>query len=184
RRPSHRARAGRGRPRACRGPGVPPSASAEPWTACASPERRTSLRPSKLFHIRPARCPLRACSTPRGRGTCFAGSNAGMNPVDATLSAFSCVPCDEGAFAVRALGYVADAELLKGCLVMAILCGLWMSGRSPERTRDVRSRIVMTVGAAFTALCVARLLAVVLPFRARPFEMAGGDPTTAYRALE
>jgi undecaprenyl-diphosphatase len=42
----------------------------------------------------------------------------------------------------------------------------------------------MTVGAAFTALCVARLLAVVLPFRARPFEIAGGDPTAAYRALE
>jgi len=108
----------------------------------------------------------------------------GMNPVDAALSALSCVPCDERAFAVRALGFVADAELLKGCVLMAILCGLWMTGRGLERTREVRSRIVMTVGAAFTALCVARLLAVALPFRARPFEMTGGDPTVAYRALE
>jgi len=107
-----------------------------------------------------------------------------MNLIDATLSAFSCVPCDERAFSVRALGFVADAELLKGCLLMAILCGLWLSGCEPEGTRQVRSRIVMTVGAAFTALCVARLLAVILPFRARPFEMVGGDPAVAYRALE
>jgi undecaprenyl-diphosphatase len=107
-----------------------------------------------------------------------------MNPIDAALSSLSCVPCDEQAFAVRALGFVADAELLKGGLLMAILCGLWMSGREPGERRAIRSRVLMTVAGGFGALCVARLLALILPFRARPFEAAGGDPAVAYRALE
>jgi undecaprenyl-diphosphatase len=78
---------------------------------------------------------------------------------------------------------VADAELLKGGLLMAVLCGLWVAGREPGDPRGIRSRVVMTVAAAFGALCVARLLALVLPFRPRPFELAGTDPV-AYRALE
>jgi undecaprenyl-diphosphatase len=107
-----------------------------------------------------------------------------MNPIDAALSALSCVPCDERAFTVRALGFVADAELLKGALVMAILCGLWVRGREPGDPHGIRSRVVMTVAAGFAALCVSRLLAAALPFRPRPFEITGGDATVAYRALE
>ena len=105
-----------------------------------------------------------------------------MNPIDAALSALSCVPCDERTFAVRALGFVADAELLKGALVMAILCGLWVRGREPGDPHGIRSRVVMTVAAAFAALCVSRLLAAALPFRPRPFEVTGAP--VAYRALE
>jgi len=109
---------------------------------------------------------------------------AGMNAVDSALSAFSCVPCDDRLFAVRALDLLADAEVLKGGLLVAALCALWMSGRARDERRDVRTRVVMTVAAAFGALCVSRLLALALPFRARPFELAGGDATLPHRALE
>jgi membrane-associated phospholipid phosphatase len=107
-----------------------------------------------------------------------------MNALDSAFSALSCLPCDETAFAVRALGFLADAELLKGGFVMAILCALWMSGRGRAETMEIRGRIVATVAGAFGALCVARLLALVLPFRARPFDLAAGDAAPAFRALE
>jgi membrane-associated phospholipid phosphatase len=107
-----------------------------------------------------------------------------MNPVDSALSAFSCVPCDERLLVVRALGFVADAEVLKGGLLVALLCALWMTGRGRDETRAIRGRIVMTVAGAFAALCVSRLLALALPFRARPFEVAGGEATLGQRALE
>jgi undecaprenyl-diphosphatase len=106
-----------------------------------------------------------------------------MNASDSALSAFSCVPCDERLFTVRALDLLADAEVLKGGLLVAALCALWMTSRGGA-AREVRSRVVMTVAGAFVALCVSRLLALALPFRARPFELAGGDPALPHRALE
>ena len=107
-----------------------------------------------------------------------------MNAVDSALSAFSCVPCDDRLFTVRALDFLADADVLKGGLLVAVLCALWLTARGPEAARDVRGRIVMTVAGAFAALSVSRLLALALPFRARPFELAGGDPALPHRALE
>jgi undecaprenyl-diphosphatase len=107
-----------------------------------------------------------------------------MNPVDAALAGLSCVPCDERLFVVRALGFLADAELLKGGLVVAVLCALWMTSRGPVAARELRSRVVMTVAAGFAALFVSRVLALALPFRARPFDYAGGTPAFAPRALE
>lgn len=107
-----------------------------------------------------------------------------MNAIDAALSAFSCVPCDERLFLVRALGFVADAEVLKGGLLVAALCALWMSGRGRQAALEIRGRVIMTVAGAFAALCISRLLALALPFRARPFEVAGGEATLGHRALE
>jgi undecaprenyl-diphosphatase len=107
-----------------------------------------------------------------------------MNLVDATLEGLTCVPCDERLFVVRALGFLADAELLKGGLVVAVLCALWMTTRAPAAAREQRSRVVMTLAAGFAALFVSRVLALVLPFRARPFDFAGGSPAFAPRALE
>jgi undecaprenyl-diphosphatase len=107
-----------------------------------------------------------------------------MNVVDATLSVLSCVPCDERALVVRAVEFVADAELLKGGLLMAVLWGLWLAGRDARETAAIRGRIVMTVAGSFGALCAARLLALALPFRQRPFEAVASDGATALRALE
>ena len=107
-----------------------------------------------------------------------------MNPVDAALSGFSCVPCDERLFSVRVVGFVADAEVLKGALLVAALCALWMTGREGDEVRRVRGHVLMTLAGAFGALCVSRLLALALPFRARPFEMAPGAATLGHRSLE
>ena len=106
-----------------------------------------------------------------------------MNPIDAALSAISCVPCDARTFAVRAVGFVADAELLKGGVLVAILYGLWMTGRDLATTRAARSRVVMTLAGAFVALSVSRLLALALPLRSRPFEVTGDSVRSGARVL-
>jgi PAP2 superfamily len=108
----------------------------------------------------------------------------GVNPIEAALSALSCVPCDERLLSTRVLDFIADDELLKGGLLIAALCGLWMTGRDRVERLEVRGRVVMTVAGAFAALCVSRLLALLLPFRGRPFELVAGGPPWSYRALE
>ena len=115
-------------------------------------------------------------------GTWLAWS-LGVNPIDAALSVFSCVPCDDRVLSTRVLDFIADDELLKGGLVIAALCGLWMTGRDAERL-EVRGRVVMTVAGALAALCVSRLLALLLPFRGRPLELVASGPPSSYRALE
>jgi membrane-associated phospholipid phosphatase len=107
-----------------------------------------------------------------------------MNFLDSALSAFSCVPCDPGTVLNRIVMFVADAELLKGGVLMAVLWGLWLAGGDGPRTTEIRSRVLMTVAGGFAALCVARTLAVLLPFRSRPFEASPSDAPVAVRALE
>jgi PAP2 superfamily protein len=80
--------------------------------------------------------------------------------------------------------FVADAELLKGGVLMAVLWGLWLAGSDGRRTAEIRSRVLMTVASGFAALCVARTLALLLPFRSRPFETSASDAPVAVRALE
>jgi membrane-associated phospholipid phosphatase len=107
-----------------------------------------------------------------------------MNVVDSTLAAFSCVPCDAASVLNRIVMFVADAELLKGGVLMAVLWGLWLAGGDRRRATEIRSRVLMTVAGGFAALCVARLLAVLLPYRSRPFEAFASDAPVAVRALE
>jgi undecaprenyl-diphosphatase len=107
-----------------------------------------------------------------------------MNVLDSTLSVFSCVPCDPSTVLNRIVMFLADAELLKGGVVMAVLWGLWLAGGDVPRTTEIRSRVLMTVAGGFAALCVARSLALLLPFRTRPFESATADVPVAVRALE
>src|SRR2546428_3795750 len=107
-----------------------------------------------------------------------------MNVLDSTLSVFSCVPCDPSTVLNRIMMFLADAELLKGGVLMAALRGLWLAGGDAQRTMEISSRDLMTVAGGFAALCVARSLALLLPFRSRPFESATADVPVAVRALE
>ena len=120
----------------------------------------------------------------RGAAGTWLARSLGVNPVDAALSLFSCVPCDDRVLSTRVLDFIADDELLKGGLVIAALCGLWMTGRDRAERLEVRGRVVMTVAGAFAALCVSRLLALLLPFRGRPLELIASSPPWSYRALE
>ena len=107
-----------------------------------------------------------------------------MNVLDSTLSVFSCVPCDPTTVLNRIVTFLADAELLKGGVLMAVLWGLWLAGGDARRTTEIRSRVLMTVAGGFAALFVARSLALLLPFRSRPFETSAADVPAAVRALE
>ena len=100
------------------------------------------------------------------------------------LSGLSCVPCDPTTVLSRIVMFVADAEVLKGGVLMAVLWGLWFAGGEAWRTTEIRSRVLMTVAGGFAALCVARTLALLLPFQSRPFETSTSDMPVAVRALE
>jgi undecaprenyl-diphosphatase len=64
------------------------------------------------------------------------------------------------------LAFVSTNDLLKGCVLTAVVWGLWFQVSEDSRMR--RERIVATIAACFVALFLAKMLAVVLPFRPRP----------------
>jgi undecaprenyl-diphosphatase len=64
------------------------------------------------------------------------------------------------------VAFVSTNDLLKGCLLAAVVWGLWFQAASDPHVR--RERIVATILACFIALFLARIMAAVLPFRPRP----------------
>jgi undecaprenyl-diphosphatase len=64
------------------------------------------------------------------------------------------------------VGMVADLNLLKGGVFLALLAWIWCQPAPGQERR--RSLVVATLVGSFSALAVARMLAVVLPFRLRP----------------
>ncbi|HET7341254.1 MAG TPA: phosphatase PAP2 family protein, partial [Methylomirabilota bacterium] len=69
------------------------------------------------------------------------------------------------------LGVVADSELLKGGLFVALFWYLWFRAR--PRQNDTRAHVLATLAGAFAAVLVARSLALLLPFRLRPYGALG-----------
>lgn len=63
---------------------------------------------------------------------------------------------------------VANNNLLKGGVILALFWAAWFDGRDRYR----REILVCTIAAAFGALVVTRVLTVVLPFRERPLHTA------------
>ena len=73
---------------------------------------------------------------------------------------------------------MANANLLKGVVLMAILWGLWFhqtEGTTGGRTEpsERRARLIACCGVAILAVLIARLLAHVLPYRERPLHTSG-----------
>lgn len=63
--------------------------------------------------------------------------------------------------------WASTAPLVKGCVISAVLVALWC-GSSEEKLESRRTDVFVTLVAALTALFVARVLALSLPFRPRP----------------
>jgi undecaprenyl-diphosphatase len=64
------------------------------------------------------------------------------------------------------VAFVSANDLLKGGVLMAVLWGLWF--QTPRDAHTRRQQIVATIVACAVALFLARIMAVVLPFRVRP----------------
>src|SRR5512139_3227420 len=89
-----------------------------------------------------------------------------MNPFDPhVIRFFNNLTAASPAF-VAFMQWVADAELFKGGVLMALLWWAWF--RPDVDGRRSRETVLATVAAGFTALFVARLLSWTLPFRPRP----------------
>lgn len=66
----------------------------------------------------------------------------------------------------RAVGYLSNADSLKGTPFMAAFWWIWFRP-GPDRRRD-RETVVATLAAACASIVLGRTLAAVLPFRVRP----------------
>ncbi len=75
----------------------------------------------------------------------------------------------------KLVAVIANATLLKGGVVLALVCGLWFS-RSGDR-RERRSLLAAAVLGTLAAVIAARALALLLPFRPRPISVV--DPPLA-----
>jgi undecaprenyl-diphosphatase len=66
---------------------------------------------------------------------------------------------------------VADSELVKGAVFVAALWYLWF--RQGERDTEGRAHVLGVLAGAFVAVVLTRALALLLPFRARPYALLG-----------
>jgi undecaprenyl-diphosphatase len=66
---------------------------------------------------------------------------------------------------------VADSELLKGAVFAALLWYFWF--RRGDRDVETRLHVLTTLVGAFSAVILARVLALLLPFRSRPYIALG-----------
>jgi hypothetical protein len=74
-------------------------------------------------------------------------------------------------------GVVADSELVKGAVFVAALWYLWF--RHGEHDTEARVHVLGALAGAFAAVVVARALALLLPFRARPYSLLGSAFVTS-----
>ena len=72
---------------------------------------------------------------------------------------------------------ISDSDALKGYLSLPLIWWAWF--RAPHR-EDHRQTVLLTILAAFAAMAIARVLQLVLPYRARPVHTAGLDFTLPY----
>ncbi|BAZ46564.1 phosphoesterase [Chondrocystis sp. NIES-4102] len=63
---------------------------------------------------------------------------------------------------------VSENALLKGGLIVALLCWAWFEKTNLKTLQRNREHILITVIASAVAIIAARLLALLLPFRLRP----------------
>jgi undecaprenyl-diphosphatase len=66
----------------------------------------------------------------------------------------------------RLVVFHTQSTLLEGALAMAVFWWAWFRPR--ERATEERTKLVATLAGAFLSFIVGRLLALTLPFRARP----------------
>ncbi|MDR4472846.1 MAG: hypothetical protein MRJ92_09470 [Nitrospira sp.] len=72
---------------------------------------------------------------------------------------------------------ISDSDLLKGYLSLPLLWWAWFRG--PRQDEDRRT-VLLTIVGALSAVAVARLLQLTLPFRSRPIHTAGLQFTIPY----
>lgn len=70
----------------------------------------------------------------------------------------------------QGVSFLSENSLLKGGLLAALLWWFWFKADVDD---EFRKRVVATIVASFAAILLARLLALSLPFRARPMNAAG-----------
>ena len=78
-----------------------------------------------------------------------------------------------------ALYALGDNILVQGLVPATALWYLWFRDTQPNRQREIRERILAVLFAAIVLVLLARVLALVLPFRDRPMS----DPTLAYHTI-
>ncbi len=72
---------------------------------------------------------------------------------------------------------ISDSDLLKGYLSLPLLWWAWFRG--PRQEEDRRT-VLLTIVGALSAVAVARLLQLTLPYRPRPIHTAGLQFTLPY----
>jgi len=72
---------------------------------------------------------------------------------------------------------ISDSDLLKGYLSLPLLWWAWFRG--PRQEED-RQTVLLTIVGALSAVAVARLLQLTLPYRPRPIHTAGLQFTIPY----
>ncbi|MBI5643497.1 MAG: phosphatase PAP2 family protein [Deltaproteobacteria bacterium] len=69
------------------------------------------------------------------------------------------------------MGYIAGNNMFKGGVLSIIIWRLWFTGK--QSRPHGREYIISTIISCFVAIALARMLAVTLPFRLRPFHATG-----------
>jgi undecaprenyl-diphosphatase len=75
-------------------------------------------------------------------------------------------------FLDRSINFIAGDDLFKGGLFMAVIWWLWFAEDQEGARRRNREVLLVALGGVFVALALARTLAVILPFRLRPFAVS------------
>jgi undecaprenyl-diphosphatase len=64
--------------------------------------------------------------------------------------------------------YVSDSGFIRGGIPAALLWWAWFDHEGTSQNKDARERIASAIVACVASVCVARVIALVLPFRERP----------------
>lgn len=77
----------------------------------------------------------------------------------------------------KAIAFLSDHQLSKGGVLMTLIWWAWFTG---NESLPNRRHVIVTLMCSFVGMATARLLAIVLPFRARPIHQEGLDFTLPY----
>jgi undecaprenyl-diphosphatase len=66
------------------------------------------------------------------------------------------------------MSHLSGNDLVKGGVIIAVVWWIWFSYNHESSDRNTRASLLVTLAGAFGAVILARMMALVLPFRFRP----------------
>lgn len=99
-------------------------------------------------------------------------TNAVINNFDRSLLAWFNQFSRHSESADKAIAFLSDHQLSKGGVLMALIWWAWFTGNESSRNRR---HVITTLMCSIVGMATARVLTIILPFRARPIHQEGLD---------